>query len=105
MIERFKQLEALKLTAKRLNVKQVKNGDIIFFNPMQINDENRWHVAIVYDVNNNYICYMDVNGKLGTMGFNYEEFGSRKIHSIYDVSFAFWIGDLLINEQLQNNKL
>lgn len=74
----------------RKNSSEVRSGDIIL-----IGDDAPSHMGIVYDVKNDYIQYMDVNGLVKGMGLERKKWGDGSIVGIYEISYALWVGDLL----------
>ena len=48
---------------------------------------------------------MDVNAGIGTRAFSNIGFYDKRIHAIYPITFAFWIGDLYLDYEKENRKL
>ena len=70
----------------------VRPGDIIV---TQLRPNDPGHVAIVYDVKNNHVIYMDMNGRYNGWGMYSHKWGARNIYAIYSVSFSLWCGDIM----------
>lgn len=90
-VEREAKLQRINI---RRSIKQVKPGDIIIFKP---NKRGYWHCGLVYDVSNGNVLYMDVNSSAKGMWFGIEKWGSSRISMVFEVTYAYWIGDLLKN--------
>ncbi len=76
----------------RKSYRDVEPKDIII---IQTKKNDPSHVGMVWNKNNGYIQYVDVNAKVQTIGFNEYKFGDWHIYAIYEVSYQLWIGDLL----------
>lgn len=74
----------------------VQPKDIII---IQTKKNDPSHVGMVWNTNNGYVQYVDVNAKVQTIGFNEFKFGDWHIYKIYEVSYSLWVGDLLKNLQ------
>jgi len=78
----------------RTSYSNVQPKDIIV---IQTKKNDPSHVGMVWNTNNGYIQYVDVNAKVQTIGFNDFKFGDWHIYKIYEVSYSLWVGDLLKN--------
>lgn len=76
----------------RKNYYEVQPKDIII---IQTSKNDPSHVGMVWNTNNGYVQYVDVNAKVQTIGFNEYKFNDWHIYRIYEVSYSLWIGDLL----------
>jgi len=76
----------------RRSSNKVKSGDLII---IQNKKNNPSHIGIVYDVKNEYIQYMDVNGKVNGWGMNAYKWGDWHIYNVYEVSISLWLGDMM----------
>jgi len=91
-------VERLKYSSFRvISVDKIKRGDIIVFKPIGYGKNITWHVGVIEKAFQNKVFYMDVNGTVGTRGFNIIPFNDSKIYGIYSMTFAFWVGDLYKN--------
>lgn len=76
---------------KRKNAKEVEVGDIlIFWKTGKVG-----HCGCAYKRTGNRIYYCDVNSKDNGAGYKWIYF--NQLEGVYDVSFAFWCGDVLQN--------
>lgn len=98
IVSRVENLAARGEIAKRNSPDSIKHGDLIV---IQMTRNQPEHVAIVYDVANGYVRYMDVNAGSRTWGFEKTKWGSDQIYGIWEMSYSFWIGPIMqqINER------
>lgn len=87
---KLKELLVQKAT-KRKNIKEVKTGDILIF----WKKGDYGHAACAIKMIGNRIYYCDINAKDKGIGYNWIEF--YKLEAVYNISFAFWAGDILSN--------
>jgi hypothetical protein len=92
IIRRGKSLEDRGEMKRRTAIADVHNGDLIIFD---FGNHTPKHVGVVYDQVNGLVRYMDVNGYTLTWGLERVRFGDKSIHAIYEVSYSFWIGNLM----------
>lgn len=78
---------------KRKNRRQIKTGDIIIIR----SSRGPSHIGIIYDVTTTgYIRYMDVNSMMKTWGLQYHKWKDWSIYGIYEISYSFWVGNLMV---------
>lgn len=97
-VENVKDIEKRLLRLYNSGANQLRNryadvctGDIVIFKSR--GDAN--HIGVVGYKHAGWICVMDMNGTVDTMGFSYYTFTDNKINFISAVSFGFWAGDVL----------
>jgi len=95
--EKVERLVYLKQISLKKNYRDIQPWDIIIFKP---NATGNYHVALIYDKSpDGQICYTDVNAWVDSMGFGVIKHGDARIDMIVNVSFAFWAGDLLNEDE------
>ena len=99
LLKKFQNLQKLNLIKQVTKYEDIRHTNIIIFNPIGTS----WHTGMVFDKGNGYVCYMDVNARTGKPGYEAVRYGTSRIHSIWEISFAYFIGDLLI--ELDASKL
>ncbi len=92
MVKRFENLVATGSCKKRKSINDVMPGDIVV---IQTERNKPSHVGIIYEVRNNLMQIMDVSVKANGMDIYDKTFNDDMIFAVYEVSFSFWIGDLL----------
>lgn len=77
---------------QRKNINQVKEGDIVI---IQTKKNSPSHIGIIYGMSNKYLQICDVSAKTMGMDIYTKSFNDDMIYGVYEMSFSFWIGDLL----------
>lgn len=77
---------------QRKSYKEVDAGDIVV---IQVQKNRPSHIGIVYGKMNNYLQIMDVSVKTMGMDIYDKPFNDEMIYGVFEMSFSFWIGDLL----------
>lgn len=90
-VRRVKNLSERREVEIRKSPQSVQPGDIII---IQVNGQLK-HIGVVYDVKNNQVQYMDVNAGTMGMGLERKPWGDGNIHSIVEMSFSLWCGNLM----------
>ena len=67
-----------------------KMGDMIF---IQTSPGDPSHEAIVYDISNGYIRYLEMGGVALTANLTTIPLGDARIHSIYSLTIEVWLGE------------
>jgi len=86
-----------KILAKKSELKirrskySIKSGDLII---IQVVKNKPSHAGIVYDVQNNWVRYFDLNIKHRTWGMRSVRWKDWRVYAIYEISLSFWLGDL-----------
>jgi hypothetical protein len=94
--QRINRLERLRLkgaTFKCISnggVMAPKTGDLIF---IQTGYNNPSHEAIVYDVQNGYVRYLEMGGVTLSANLMSMPINDSRIHSIYSMTIETWLGE------------
>jgi hypothetical protein len=89
-LERLRQLGATYKCVSQYGLFAPKTGDLIF---IQTSYNNPSHEAIIYDVQNGFIRYLEMGGKTRSANLMTVPFGDASIHAIYSMTIEVWLGE------------
>lgn len=104
MVREYNTMASVGYLKTRKAYQEIRHGDLIIFNPVQYDDREFWHIALVYKTQGGWVEYLDMNAQYGS-GRRVVKYGDRKINMIVPVSFALWIGELMTEKTMRDNRM
>lgn len=89
-LERLRQTGATYKCVSQYGPMAPKTGDLIF---TQVSYNNPSHEAIVYDVQNGYIRYLEMGGVTKSANLMSVPIGSAQVYAVYAMTIEVWLGE------------